>query len=359
MPTLSSTNPMNPPPRHTLFGLSLDAVTMSQTLDRIGEMVRSRRPHRIATANVDFVVRARHDSTFASILNQNDLVACDGTPLVWASRWFGKALPERVAGSDLTPRLLEEAARRGWRVYFLGGAPEVLTAAVENVKKTHPGLAIAGYESPPYQPLEAMDHAGICERIRASRADIVFVSFGCPKQERWIDLNYRDCGASVCIGVGATIDFLAGSMRRAPRWMQRIGAEWIFRLAQEPRRLFKRYAADLVGFLRCCVREALQPREPQARGPEVSPPVTPLEIRWPEAVTLPETDGLWCGTLGALWNAFDRQTGLKIDLGSVRRMDRQGVELVHRVREQAHSLRTPVQFVNTRHLSDQLCTLAA
>ena len=352
---------MKPATRHRLFGIALDAVSMSQAIDRIAAMIRLRQPHRIATANVDFVVRARQDSTFASILDQNDLVVCDGTPLVWASRWFGKALPERVAGSDLTPRLLERAAREGWRVYFLGGAPEVLQAAVRNVRETHPGLAIAGYESPPYQPLEEMDHEGICRRIRASRADIVLVSFGCPKQERWIDLNFRRCGAPVCMGVGATVDFLAGSVRRAPRWMQRIGAEWIFRLAQEPKRLFKRYAVDLFGFVACCIREAFPEHSPK---PEVAwtedpAPRVPLEIRWPERVTLPETDGLWQGTLGALQNAFDRHTGLKIDLGSVRRIDHQGIDLVQRVRAYAQTRRTPVLFVNDCHLSDKLDRLAA
>jgi exopolysaccharide biosynthesis WecB/TagA/CpsF family protein len=256
---------MNPPsvteqtgtrvPRVPLLGLTFDPVTMPEAIGRVAGMIASGRPHRVVTANVDFTVLAGRDPHLRSIIAGNDMVVCDGMPLVWASRWFGRPLPERVAGSDMVPMLLREAEVRGWRVYFLGGAPEVLDAAVAKVRRRHPCLEVAGHESPPYQPLDQMDHEGICRRIRESRADLVLVSFGCPKQERWIDMNYRECGGAVCIGVGATIDFLAGAMKRAPRWMQLVGGEWVFRMLQEPRRLGKRYATDLLGFATGCLRE--------------------------------------------------------------------------------------------------------
>jgi exopolysaccharide biosynthesis WecB/TagA/CpsF family protein len=157
-------------------------------------------------------------------------------------------LPERVAGSDLVPKLLAEAAAHDWSVFFLGGRENVLEQAVRNVQLQHPSLRIAGSYSPPFAPLDKMDHEGINARIRAARPDILLVSFGCPKQEKWIARNCDSHGVPVSIGVGATIDFLAGAVRRAPTWMRHSGLEWVFRLAQEPRRLLKRYATDIYVF---------------------------------------------------------------------------------------------------------------
>jgi exopolysaccharide biosynthesis WecB/TagA/CpsF family protein len=234
--------------RIRMMDVPFDVVTMPQTLERIGGMIDRQSPHYLATANVDFLVQSRHDKELHGILNDADLVVCDGTPLVWLSRLLGRALPERVAGSDLVPQLLAKAEQNNWSVFFLGGQEQVLAQAITNVERKHPRLRIAGGYSPPFAPLDRMDNDSICARIRDAKPDVLLVSFGCPKQEKWIARNYQQAGVPVCIGVGATIDFLAGSMKRAPRWMQVIGAEWIFRLAQEPRRLLKRYATDLVVF---------------------------------------------------------------------------------------------------------------
>ena len=182
------------------------------------------------------------------ILLDAHLVLCDGTPLVWASRLLGNPLSERVAGSDLVPCLLELAARKRYRVFFLGASPESNAQAIANVRRRLPDLEIAGHHSPPFCPLPEMDHAGICRRLRGARPDIVLVAFGCPKAEKWMAMHYRSLGVPVMIGVGGTIDFLAGRLRRAPLWMQRSGLEWVFRLAQEPRRLAGRYASDLWHF---------------------------------------------------------------------------------------------------------------
>lgn len=249
-------------PRIRMMGVPFDRVTMAGTLDRIQEMISIRKPHCIATANVDFLVQARHDSTLRRILNEAHLVVCDGTPLVWLSRLLGRTLPERVAGSDLVPKILNRAEQEGWSVYFLGGQEQVLQQAVQNVQARHPKLHIAGSESPPFSPLDKMDHEGICQRIREAQADILLVSFGCPKQEKWIRQNYEAAGVPVNIGVGATIDFLAGAVKRAPRWMQICGLEWVFRLCQEPRRLLKRYATDLVVFALAASRELITNRRP-------------------------------------------------------------------------------------------------
>ena len=227
-----------------ILGVSFDAVTTNEALNRIEQMIASRRPHYLATANVDFVVQSRRDLELRKILSDADLVLCDGTPLVWASRWLGNPLPERVAGADVVPTLIQRSAEKGHRIFLLGATPEAAQMAVEKLTAKFPGLHVASY-APPFKPLLEMDHAEIRRRINAEKPDVLLVAFGCPKQEKWIARYYRELGVPVCIGVGATIDFLAGSIKRAPRWMQRSGTEWLFRLAQEPRRLFKRYAIDL------------------------------------------------------------------------------------------------------------------
>ncbi|HEX4263098.1 MAG TPA: WecB/TagA/CpsF family glycosyltransferase [Verrucomicrobiae bacterium] len=233
----------NPP--IAILGVPFDNITTAETIEAIERMVESREPHYLVTANVDFLVQAKEDVELRRILFDSHLVLCDGTPLVWASRLLGNPLLERVAGADLVPLLLRVAAEKGYRVFFLGATPESSERAVRNLKKLHPDLIIADHYSPPFNKLLEMDHEEIKRRIIAAKPDLLFVSLGCPKQEKWIAMHYRSLGVPVSAGVGATIDFLAGSVKRAPLWMQRSGVEWIYRLAQEPRRLFKRYFKDL------------------------------------------------------------------------------------------------------------------
>jgi len=211
-------------------------------------MIASREPHYVVTANVDFLVQALTDAELRRILVEAHLVLCDGMPIVWASKWLGNPLPERVAGADLVPELIRVAAQRKQRLFFLGATSEANDAAVANVRRKFPGAVIAGHYSPPFRPMAEMNHAEIIERVRETNPDLLFVAFGCPKAEKWIASVYHELGVPVVIGVGATIDFLAGRVKRAPLWAQRYGAEWIYRLCQEPRRLFWRYARDLRHF---------------------------------------------------------------------------------------------------------------
>lgn len=235
-------------PPIAIMGVPFDNVTMRETVAIIETMIASRRPHYIATANVDFVVQAQTDVELRRILCGAPLVLCDGTPLLWVSRLLGNPLPERVAGSDLVPLLLQRASEKGYSVFFLGAAPESAEAAVARVRAQYPHLNIAGHYSPPYRDLLEMDHEAIAGRIKAAQPDLLLVSFGCPKQEKWMAMYYQSLGVPVMIGVGGTIDFLAGRLKRAPLWMQRSGLEWIYRMIQEPRRLFKRYVKDLWSF---------------------------------------------------------------------------------------------------------------
>ncbi|HXS69506.1 MAG TPA: WecB/TagA/CpsF family glycosyltransferase [Candidatus Polarisedimenticolia bacterium] len=232
----------NPP--IAILGVPFDNVTAAETIAAIERMVESRQPHYLVTANVDFLVQAQEDVELRRILFDAHLVLCDGTPLFWASRLLGNPLPERVAGADLVPLLLRVAAGKKYRVFLLGATPASAKQAVDNLKKLHPDLIIADHYSPPFNKLLEMDHEEIKRRIVAAKPDLLFVSLGCPKQEKWIAMHYRSLGVPVSAGVGATIDFLAGTVKRAPVWMQRICAEWIYRLAQEPRRLLGRYTKD-------------------------------------------------------------------------------------------------------------------
>jgi len=232
-------------PPIAILGVAFNNVTIDETLSLIEQMVLSRQPHYLVTANVDFLVQARHDVELHRILLNAHLVLCDGTPLLWISRLLGNPLPERVAGADLAPLLIRMAAQKGFRLFILGGRPEVSTKAVANLRAQYPDLIIAGHYSPPFQPLLDMDHDMIARRIREAKPDLLLVSFGCPKAEKWFGMNYRSLGVPVGIGLGATIDFLAGQVKRAPRCVQRTGTEWIFRMALEPRRLIRRYATDL------------------------------------------------------------------------------------------------------------------
>lgn len=327
----------SPLPRHgnngeslpvALLGVPFDHVTLEAAVERIHEMVASRQPHYVVTPNVDFLVQARRDVELRHILINAHLVLCDGTPVLWASRWFNNALPERVAGADLVPRLIETATTRGWRIFFLGGAPDVASRAVRLLQAKHPTLNICGHYSPPFRSLLEMDHEGIAERIRAAKPDLLFVSFGCPKAEKWIAMHYRSLGVPVAIGVGATIDFLAGQVKRAPVWAQRSGLEWAFRLAQEPRRLGGRYATDLLEFTRAITGQSwcMQMRTRGGLSTQHAWPVL-LDGDW-ESIEMPAClDASAVRINSAIWNRTS-QCHLAIDLAEVRFIDSTGVGLL-------------------------------
>ncbi len=319
-----------------ILGVPFDKITTRQTLGLIAEMIASRQPHFLATANVDFVVQARYDVELRHILGEADLVLCDGMPLVWASRLLRDPLPERVAGSDLVPPLLAEAERQGWRVYFLGGSQESLARAVENVQAQFPRLPLAGAYSPPFQALLSMDHEDILERVRAAQPDILLVAFGCPKQEKWINMNFRRTGVPVSIGVGATIDFLAGSVRRAPRWMRQTGLEWVYRLLQEPGRLMGRYANDLRVFGHALISQWLclgysKPENPSPGHIHLEPsPAGAMQVahcgEQLNAATLRENSDLWQAFLA-------EKTHVALDLSKVQHLDSTGIGWLVRLRK--------------------------
>lgn len=241
-----------------ILGIPIDDLTMAEALDRVGEMVANGRStgrsHQIATVNADFVVKALHDPELRGILQEADLSTADGMPLVWGARSLGLHLEGRVTGADMVPALAERAAQKGYSLYFLGAAPGVAAQAAEILQTRHPNLKIAGVLSPPKGDVLDMDPT-ILDAVRAAHPDILLVAFGNPKQEKWIAMHRHDLPVPVMIGVGGTFDFIAGRIRRAPAWMQRVGLEWLFRLINEPHRLWKRYVVDIAGFSLFFVRQ--------------------------------------------------------------------------------------------------------
>jgi N-acetylglucosaminyldiphosphoundecaprenol N-acetyl-beta-D-mannosaminyltransferase len=231
-----------------ILGVPIDDLNSEEALHRIEEFIASGRFHQVATANTDFLVKAAFDPELRTILRESDLVVPDGMPIVLASHWLRVGLRERVTGSDMVPRLARLAAEKGYRLFMLGARPEVAQRARQRLLEQNPDLQIVGCVSPENSHVVRMDNEAILREIEAARPDILLVAFGNPKQEKWIHMHRHRLKVPVCIGIGATFDFIAGEVRRAPKWMQRAGLEWLFRLLQEPRRMWRRYGADFWHF---------------------------------------------------------------------------------------------------------------
>jgi N-acetylglucosaminyldiphosphoundecaprenol N-acetyl-beta-D-mannosaminyltransferase len=235
-----------------VWGLPLAPVTEEQVLLHLPALIAEGKPSYFITANLNYAMLTHRHADLREINRRAAFLLADGMPLVWASRFWGTPLPERVAGSDLIFSFCELCARRGYRLFLLGGEPGVGEEAMSALAARYPGLEVVGVESPPYRDLSDDEHSAILERIRAAKPDVLFVAFGQPKGERWISATAESLGVPVCVQVGASLDFVAGRVRRAPRWLQMVGLEWAYRMAQEPRRLAVRYL-DNAMFLLLCV----------------------------------------------------------------------------------------------------------
>ncbi len=228
-----------------IFGVPFHNVTFEEAVDWMVARVRSGRPANVATANLDFVTQAWRDPEVQRLLIDADLVLADGFPIVKLAPFLGPPLKERVTGSDLTPMLAERAAKEGLRIYGLGSVDGVAKKAMDILKARHPDLKVAGAYSPPFVPLLEMDHHGILQQLEQARPDILFVAFGVPKQDKFINMHMRDWNVPVSIGVGGSLDFITGEQRRAPVWMQKIYLEWFWRMCFDPKRFFSRYVANI------------------------------------------------------------------------------------------------------------------
>ena len=230
--------PDRPHPVEDLFGIPVAAIGMDDVLAEVERAVGSRRPLHLGVVNAAKIVNMRRDPSLRADVLASDLILADGTSVVWASRLLGRALPERVAGIDVMMRILERAAVRGYRVYCLGATPEVLAAAIARAEDAFPGLRVVGSH---HGYFGASEERAVADAIAASRADILFVAMSSPRKEQFLARWSPGLRVAVCHGVGGSFDVMAGKVRRAPVLWQRLGLEWLYRVAQEPRRLWRRY----------------------------------------------------------------------------------------------------------------------
>jgi len=221
--------------------------------------------HSIAATSMHGIVEAQRDPAFMEILNSTDLVVADGMPLVWLGRRQGCDLPRRVYGPDLMLEFCEKTAGRGYRHFFYGSEPGVPEQLAESLKRRFSYLEVCGVYSPPFRPLSAEEDQAIASLICRAAPDVLWVGLGAPKQERWMHEHRAKLNVPVLVGVGAAFDILSGRRRQAPQWMREHGFEWLFRLLQEPRRLWRRYLIDGAQFLIYVALDALRLRHFEER----------------------------------------------------------------------------------------------
>jgi N-acetylglucosaminyldiphosphoundecaprenol N-acetyl-beta-D-mannosaminyltransferase len=244
-------------PRANILGVGVSALNMAMALEIIEGWIERREPHYVCVTGVHGVMESQRDGELRRIHNRAGLVTPDGMPLVWLSRLQGFHHVERVYGPDLMLALCERLAAKGYRHFFYGGAEGVPEQLASVLQKRFPGLQVAGTFSPPFRSLTADEDDRIVQMINAAAPDIVWVGLSTPKQKRWMAGHRERLTAPVLIGVGAAFDFLTGRKPQAPRWMQRAGLEWLFRLLTEPRRLWRRYLINNPLFVALVVLQAL------------------------------------------------------------------------------------------------------
>jgi N-acetylglucosaminyldiphosphoundecaprenol N-acetyl-beta-D-mannosaminyltransferase len=249
----------------TVLGVPLTPYTTAETVDRLDEIVQSGGPAYIVTANLNYAMLCDTDTDLHDVNERAAFVVADGSPLVWWSRLVGRPLPERVAGSDLIDLVSERAAKRGYRVYLVGAGPGVADDVAKALCARYPGLGVVGVESPPFRPLTSHERDEQIARIKAAQPHIVMAAFKMPDGERWIRDHVDVLGVPLLLQFGASFDFVAGRVERAPRWMQRVGLEWLHRTLQEPRRLARRYGSNFAFLARSALRGRFLSERRQAR----------------------------------------------------------------------------------------------
>ncbi len=302
-------NSFNPVPL-VLFGVPFHNVTFDEAIQWVVDRVRSGKPGYIATANLDFLVLAQTDPELREVLYEADLVIADGFPPVKLAPFFGPPLKGRVTGSDITPMLAERAAKEGISIYGLGAAEGVAAKAMDVLKKRHPALKVAGAWSPPYAPLEKMDHAEILRRLGEAKPDILFTAFGAPKQDKFNHMHVKHWNVPVAIGIGGTLDFIAGVQTRAPVWVQKLQCEWLWRWGTDPKRLTKRYITN-IGFMLRAIWLTLELKLGRNIPAQIDPSAPP---HWPEH--------------GATYHEFQGTETLPADLSDKVVIDLRNVEML-------------------------------
>ena len=243
----------------TLFDLNFVSMTFEEFIKKTVEFAETKKNVTIFPVSVDVLVKSKKDSKFNTVLRRASFLTPDGMPIIWTSRLLGKKLKSKISGSDLFPALCKEAARRKLKVYFLGAKPGVAQKAAEVLKRQNPALQIVGIYSPPFGFENNEDeNRKILGQIDKSLPDILFMGVGAPKQEKWIHRHKENLNVPVSVAVGASFDFIAGTEKRAPLWMQNMGLEWFYRFCQEPRKLWRRYLFGNSIFFYLVLKEILK-----------------------------------------------------------------------------------------------------
>jgi N-acetylglucosaminyldiphosphoundecaprenol N-acetyl-beta-D-mannosaminyltransferase len=261
------TPPVTPPDAVDVLGVPLGLTDYDGALDWIDDMVQTHEQGYVCVCNVHTVMASAEDPQLRSALLDSSLNVPDGQPLVWALNLLGHSLDDRVYGPELMARSCARAVDSGQRMYLYGGRNQgALVQLALNLRQRYPGVRIVGGYSPPHRPLSAEERAAVTKEINDSRADVVWVGIGVPKQEKWMAEMREDLKAPVLIGVGAAFDFHAGLVPQAPPWLQESGLEWAYRLAHEPRRLWRRYTRYNPRFVAAFTRQLRDHRRGPARS---------------------------------------------------------------------------------------------
>lgn len=239
--------------RVTFLNTEVDNLTMDEAIDKAEELIIKKKPSYVVTPNVDHIVKLETDKEFQDVYKNADLILTDGMPLIWISKMRGNPIKEKISGSDFFPKLCERAAEKRYSLFLLGAAEGVAAKAAKNLKEKYEGLNIVGTYSPSYGFEKKDDEIKmIIEMINETKPDILAVGLGAPKQEKFLYKYKNELNVPISLAIGASIDFEAGNINRAPRWMQNCGLEWFYRLCKEPKRMFKRYIVDDLKILSIC-----------------------------------------------------------------------------------------------------------
>lgn len=231
--------------RQKFMNTYIDNVTLAEAVEHIEYCIQNRIIGQVITPNVDQIVRMEWDTYFKEICNNCELLLVDGHPLLWIAKLYKKSFKEKICGSDLVPLLCKVAAEKGYSIFLLGAAPGVAKKAADELKKSNPDLKVAGTYSPPIGfEQDEIEMEKINQMLIDSNADLLFVGMGVPKQDIFIYENMKKYQIPMSFSIGGTIDFIAGEQKRAPKWMSRIGFEWLYRLIKDPKRMFKRYIVE-------------------------------------------------------------------------------------------------------------------
>lgn len=249
-----------------ILGVKIDRIDLETAVNVVDSLIRQGGSHQVCVPNVWSTVLMQKDQDFKMINNRSTLAIPDGMPLVWVSRLYKRPIPERVTGTDLFFGCARLSEKNGYIVFLLGSTDEVLEAMSQNLHEEYPKLIIAGTYAPPYKDIfSEEDNLHIISAINAAQPDVLWVGLTAPKQEKWIRDNLDRLEVPVAIGVGAVFDFVAGKIKRAPVWMQRLGLEWFHRLNHEPRRLWRRYMIGNTQFIWMVLQEIFRKRRARAR----------------------------------------------------------------------------------------------